>query len=346
MSNNVQLCEFLNGEEKAWDDYVTQAPHSSFGHLSIWKHIIEKTYGHKGWYFWVVEQDKVKGILPLVSMETILFGRLLVSLPFLDEGGICANDKATTIMLYEAALQLAETLSIKSLELRHHDASPISLPYHGNKVSVRLPLDVSSDDKWKSLNAKVRNQVRKATKSELTMHWEGGDKLDEFYDVFAENMRDLGSPVHSRNFFRILFREFGKDIFLLLVRKDQKVIGGGVCLKFKDRLSMPWASSLRRYRSFCPNVLMYWEAIRWGCDNRFSWFDFGRSTKGEGTYKFKMQWGSIEERLHWQRFSPSVEDGFHKTEKDKYAWLVSLWSHLPLPVTKVVGPWIRKQIPL
>jgi len=92
--------------------------------------------------------------------------------------------------------------------------------------------------------------------------------------------------------------------------------------------------------------LLYWEAIRWGCDSQFVTFDFGRSTKGEGTYKFKMQWGSVEEPLHWQRFSATVQNGTVQTEKDKYAWVASLWSHLPVPVTKIIGPWIRKQVSL
>ncbi len=342
----VTLCQFERGEDKQWDAYVHQAPHSSFCHLSIWKNVIEKTYGHKAWYFWAIKNKKVTGILPLVSMETFLFGRSLVSIPFLDEGGICADDTLTTMKLYEAACQLGEAMGIKTLELRHRNASPLALPYHGNKASVRLSLHSTSVDKWKELNAKVRNQVRKATKSGLTVHWESGDSLGEFYEVFAENMRDLGSPVHSRNFFRTLFQEYGKNSSLLLVRKGQNVIGGGVCLKFKDILCVPWASSLRQYRSLCPNVLMYWEAIRWGCDSQFALFDFGRSTKGEGTYKFKMQWGSVEEPLHWQRCSAAIQNGAVQTEKEKYAWVASLWSHLPVPVTKVVGPWIRKQVSL
>ena len=342
----VTLCQFEQGEGKKWDAYVHQMPRSSFCHLSIWKYVIEKTYGHKAWYFWAVENGKVKGILPLISMETVLFGRSLVSLPFLDEGGVCADDTETTMKLYEAGRQLGETMGITTLEFRHRDASPLALPYHGNKVSVRLPLNTTSTAKWKALNAKVRNQVRKATKSGLTVHWEGPDGLREFYEVFAENMRDLGSPVHSQMFFRMLFQEYGENSSILLVRKDQKVIGGGVCLKFKDMLCIPWASSLREYRSLCPNVLMYWEAIQWGCDNQVAIFDFGRSTKGEGTYKFKMQWDSVEEPLHWQRFPENVQNGTTQTEKDKYAWLVSLWAHLPVSVTKIIGPWIRKQVSL
>ncbi len=342
----VRLCQFEQGEDKKWNDYVGQAPYSSLCHLSLWKHVIEKTYGHKAWYFWAVEHGRVKGILPLVFMDTVLLGRSLVSLPFLDEGGICADDEMTTRILYETACQLGETMGVKKLEFRHRNPSPLPIPYYENKVSVRLPLHMASTEKWKALNAKVRNQVRKAIKSGLTVHWESEECLDEFYDVFAENMRDLGSPVHSKNFFKVLFREYGKGISLLLVRKGQKVIGGGVCLKFKDTLCIPWASSRRQYRSFCPNILLYWEAIRWSCDNQLATFDFGRSTKGEGTYKFKMQWGSVEEKLHWQCFFGNVQNSPSQTEKEKYAWVVSLWTYLPIPVTKVIGPWIRKQVSL
>ena len=163
----VKLCQFEHGEDMVWDRYVRQTPSSSFCHLSAWKHVIEKAYGHKAWYFWVLENDRVVGILPLVSMETVLFGRSLVSLPFLDEGGICSDDTSATVKLYAAARQLGETMGIKTLELRHRYARPLSLPVHGNKVSLRLSLNATSTDKWKALNAKVRNQVRKAIKSGL-----------------------------------------------------------------------------------------------------------------------------------------------------------------------------------
>ncbi len=129
----IRLCRLEDGDEKKWDEFVKQSPQSSFCHVSVWKHVIKKTYGHKVWYFWVIEHDKVRGMLTLISMKTVLFGRSLISLPFLDEGVICADDSVATTMLNAAARQLTETMGIKSLKLRHHAASPLPLSYHGNQ---------------------------------------------------------------------------------------------------------------------------------------------------------------------------------------------------------------------
>ena len=99
---------------------------------------------------------------------------------------------------------------------------------------------------WKRLDAKVRNQVRKAMTSGLTPAWCGIEGLDDFYAVFAQNMRDLGSPVHAKRFFAAILEEFAGDARLLLVRDGSQVVAGGVCMVFRDTVLVPWASSLRR----------------------------------------------------------------------------------------------------
>src|SRR5262249_44811223 len=153
-----------------------------------------------------------------------------------------------------------------------------------HKVNLVLPLPGSSDDLWRQLSGKVRNQVRKAEKSGLTVELGGSEKLEEFYGPFAVNMRDLGSPVHSLTFFEKIFESFGSSARVVLVRKSDCTVGGLIALKFKDTLAVPWASSLRQYLALCPNVLLYWETLRAACAEGFTRFDFGRSTRDSGTY--------------------------------------------------------------
>jgi serine/alanine adding enzyme len=155
-------------------------------------------------------------------------------------------------------------------------------------------------------------------------------------------MRDLGSPVHSRRFFAAILEEFKESARLAMVRKGNQTIGGAVCFSFRDTLQVPWASSLREYFPLCPNNLLYWEMIRWGCENGYRRFDFGRSSPGSGTYHFKKQWGTIEEPLHWQCVSRVRKQGATIHSDDpKYQWLIRTWSRLPLTVTKLLGPRLR-----
>ena len=162
------------------------------------------------------------------------------------------------------------------------------------------------DEMWKRFDAKLRNQVRKASKSGLTAGWSSREGLSDFYKTFAANMRDLGSPVHSHDFFGAILDEFNDSTKIMLVRKDEDVIGGAVCIFFKGSMIVPWASSLREYFSLCPNNLLYWEMVRWGCENGYRRFDFVRSSPYSGTYRFKKQWGAQEEPLHWQCVSRKI----------------------------------------
>ncbi len=337
----IELCQFNGGSCQEWDEYVLNAPGSVFGHLSVWKTIIEEAYGQDTIYLMAKEEGRVIGILPLVFMKSLLFGKLMVSLPYLDEAGICANNEMVMTDLLSFARRLAEEKGAEELELRHGKSNSLEMLPYGEKVSLLLPLAESSDLLWKSLDAKVRNQVRKARKSGLTVQWGGEEILDAFYDIFSLNMRDLASPVHSKKLFASILKNLGTDVRLLLVKKGSQPVAGGVCLQFKHRVIMPWASSLREFRALCPNVLLYWEAINWSCEQGYRQFDFGRSTKGGGTYKFKKQWGAYDEELHWQRTHSSSHGAMLRKEDSRYQWGMWIWKNLPLCVTTTFGPWLR-----
>jgi FemAB-related protein (PEP-CTERM system-associated) len=339
----VRLLE--NGEEKAWDNYVYRCSESSHCHLSGWRRVIARSYGHRSYYLWAHENGEVKGILPLIAMRNFFFRRSLVSMPFLDDGGICGDKDPIRVRLFEEALRLYEGQKADFLDLRHRYANNLDSLRGGEKVMMILDLLDDPDEMWKRFDAKLRNQVRKASKSGLTAGWSNKEGLSDFYKIFAANMRDLGSPVHSYDFFGAILDEFNDSAKIMLVRKDEDVIGGAVCLSFKDSMIVPWASSLREYFSLCPNNLLYWEMIRWGCKNGYQRFDFGRSSPDSGTYHFKKQWGAKEEPLHWQCISRKIGQAvMPHADDNKYRWIIKVWSHLPLSFTKFVGPLVRGQV--
>jgi FemAB-related protein (PEP-CTERM system-associated) len=215
----IELCRFEGNEEESWDGYVDRCAHATHFHLNGWRRVIEQSYGHRPFYLWAKENGEPKGILPIVLIRSILFGRSLVSLPFLDYGGICADDPQTKIELYRAALELLTDHKADSLDLRHCKPIGLELPLQGTKITFTLELADNPDRMWTRLDGKTRNQIRKAQKSGLTVSWNGSESLSDFYDVFATNMRDLGSPVHSRRFFDALLGEFPESARMILVHK-------------------------------------------------------------------------------------------------------------------------------
>jgi serine/alanine adding enzyme len=209
-----------------------------------------------------------------------------------------------------------------------------------------LDLSPGIEALWTGLPAKTRNQVRKAQKSGLRVVSGGGELLDEFYTVFVENMRDLGSPVHHKLFFTRIFEQFGEQVRLFVVRDEQHPVGGLVCFFFRDTVTVPWASSLRRYISKCPNNILYWEALQYACMRNYLRFDFGRSSVDSGTYAFKKQWGAKPVQVYWQLLSrsPGRKNLAFSANESKYKMAVEAWKRLPIPVSRVLGPAIRKYL--
>jgi FemAB-related protein (PEP-CTERM system-associated) len=339
----VEECRFRAGEDLTWDGYVSSCRDASYCHRAGWRRVIEGSYRHTPFYLWALDGGRVRGVLPLVLFRDAVGARSVVSLPFLDEGGVCADSDEARTALWEAALEASRLRKARFLELRQREATGLALESAGSKVAVMLELESDPDAMWKRLDGKVRNQIRKAMSAGLSSSWCGVEGLDEFYSVFATNMRDLGSPVHGRRFFASILEEFADNTRLLLVRDGSRPVAGGVCVFFRDTVIVPWASSLREWRNKCPSNLLYWDVIRFACEKGLSWLDFGRSSPGSGTYRFKMQWGGLERPLHWGRVggdsrSPAGADDV------RYAWAIRAWQRLPVAVATTIGPLLRRHL--
>lgn len=334
-------------DSNLWDAYVASVPGASSAHQMGWLRVIKRVFGHETYALAVEGADAALcGILPLVFLKSRLFGTFLVSMPFLNYGGVLADGSEEERLLLAEAAQLRERLGAAHVELRHAETVVEGLPCRTHKVSMLLPLCDSEDAQWAKLNAKVRNQVRKAQKSGLTATVGNQALLDGFYTVFARNMRDLGTPVYSKSFFARILEEFPASSRIIMVELDGKPVAAGLVMWQHGRLEVPWASSLREYNSSCPNNLLYWEAIRFAVGLGQAVLDFGRSTPGGGTYKFKAQWGAAPVQLHWQYMLKSGDSIPDITPTNpRYQAAIAVWKRLPVPVTNVIGPLLVRSIP-
>jgi len=212
---------------------------------------------------------------------------------------------------------------------------------------MTLPLPADAGRLWSQLDKSVRNQIRKAERSGLSIEFGGAQNLGAFYDTFVVRMRDLGSPVHGSGFLRAVLESFGDRARIALVRKGSTPVGGLIALSFKDRLVVPWATCLQDYFALCPNMLLYWATLRAACVEGFRRFDFGRSTRDSGTYRFKSQWGAQEEPLFWYRIPIDPRRQAPASSAARGEVLLSkMWQHMPLSLTRRLGPPIRKYLTL
>ena len=329
-----------------WDAYV-RGHQSSFGyHQSGWKAVIEQSFGHQTRYLQAIDGKRIVGILPLVVMKSLLFGRFVVSLPYFNYGGILADHHDAEQALLDNARSLALDETATHLELRHRAPHGLGLIPKRHKVTMLLELESDVERQWRAFDPKLRNQVRKAEKSGLKIQTGGEELLDSFYRIFARNMRDLGTPVYGKEFFQATLTNFPTSTRIFVCHLQEQPVAAGLIVTFKDTVEMPWAASLREYRHLCGNMLVYWEAIKFSIMQGSRTFDFGRSTPDGGTFKFKEQWGSRPVPLTWEYWT--VNPGQlpeMSPSNSKYQWPIQIWKRLPMPVANRVGPLIARAIP-
>ena len=328
-----------------WNDYVGRHADATGYHEWAWRDVFARAFGCQPLYFAARRGTEIVGVLPTVLLDSWLFGRALVSLPYVNYGGIVADDDGAARALLAAAIAAAREHRCRHVELRHFRQRFAELPCKRHKVTMRLPLR-HAGALWEGLDRKARNQVRKAQKSALT-HREGGvDLLASFYAVFARNMRDLGTPVYSSRFFAEVLDAFPGRARIHVVSSGSAPVAAGLTFETRGTVEIPWASSVRDFNALCPNHLLYWSVLEAAAARGCSTFDFGRSTPHEGTYKFKEQWGAQPVPLCWEYGLLSGRDLPDSSPTNpKFRLAIAIWKKLPLSVANRIGPKIVRAIP-
>ncbi len=368
---NLHLKLADSEDKKQWDEYAEKQGNSLAYHLFAWKTAVEEAYGFYCPYFMAVQESRVAGVFPAVHVS-IPFGRgKLVSLPYCDVGGVLAETREVSYALFDYACRYAGENNISAVEIRCSPelapaASPYEIPINDNtsapktlnesagKVRMLLKLPGSSDALLSSFKSKLRSQVRKPVRDGLYVQLGGAELLDYFYHVFSLNMKALGSPVHSRRWIESVLKFYGEKarcgvVFL----PDKTPAAAGIILCHKRTVSIPWASSDPGLNRLNPNMLLYWSFLEFAADNGYSFFDFGRSTPGEGTYRFKEQWGAGPVPLIWKQwragkngFVPEdIPAGFSGNGRAR-STAENIIRKMPLSAAVYLGSRVRKYISL
>jgi len=345
--NVTQITEYTEELSDSWTDFVQRMPQATIAHDIGWRGVIRDCLGHRPEYLVARTDSRITGVLPLFVVTTWWRARYVVSVPWIDYGGVLAENPESEQMLLNEARRITEKTGARLLELRSvHSAASEELQVSERKVTFLLKLNEDPDVIWRGFDAKLRNQIRKADKSGLTTEYAGVEGLDAFYKVFSFNMRDLGTPVWGIDLFREILTRLSGTAKLILVRMGDEVIAGGLVLSFKNRLYVPSASAYRSYLKYCPNHALYWRVIKDGCEEGKDLFDFGRSSWDSGTFRFKKQWVPDPSQLNWQYYLNKLDElPSINPDNPKYRLFIRMWQKLPLPVANAIGPKVIKNFP-
>lgn len=340
-----------DNDRDIWNEFVANHVIDNHAYNWHWQEIIYKTFGHKTYYLIASKNNKTTGILPLFLVKSILFGKSIISVPYINGGGAVADDIDSTNALVKYAIDLSDSAAAKYLELRFRhrlEENTLNLIEKTHKVTMKLNLAADPNQVFNTFSSKLRSQIKRPMKEgavAVIYHGYNDIALNDFYFIFSQNMRDLGTPVYSKRLFELCQKCFDQKLSTIVIYKNNRPVAAGITILEQQTSEILWGSSLRSENSYSPNMLMYWEAIKNACSQGACYFDFGRSTLNSGTYKFKEQWGSNHSLLYWYYYARQGQIPDINPKSKKFELLVKVWQKFPINFANTLGPWVTKSLP-
>lgn len=342
---SVVIKELDAASWERWEAYAAGAPDATFFHRAGWKRVIERSFGQATHFLYAEREGRICGILPLAHYKSRLFGNGLISNGCCMGGGPVADDDETYEALDREAVALMERLGAEYLEyrqpVRRHGDWPARTDLY---ATFQRPIEPDEDRDLKQIPRKQRAVVRKALESAELSDTLDGD-VDRFYPLYAIGVRNLGTPVFGKAYFRNLVAEFGKDCDILTVSDGGRPVSSVLNFYFRDKVMPYYTGSHPSARGLGANDLMYWRLMRRAQARGYKVFDFGRSKVGTGPFAFKKNWGftpvpAIHE-FYLRQGGPLPEIN---PMNPKYRIFIAVWKRLPLPLANLLGPAIVRNI--
>ncbi|RPF70196.1 FemAB family XrtA/PEP-CTERM system-associated protein [Aurantiacibacter spongiae] len=311
-------------------------------HRPAWLAAVENGTGHAATGLLAERGASITGWLPLSVVHSPIFGRLLASSGFAVEGGVLGQGADTAMALCRAAEELAQRLSCPTVELRGGPAPPEWEHCTDSHSGFVRPLADDDDAQLAAIPRKQRAEVRKSLKGDLrvTVGNRESDR-ENHYAVYAQSVRNLGTPVFPRALFEAVLDRLDSDI--LTVSMGGRPVASVLSLYHGGAVMPYWGGGTQEARSLRANDRMYFElmlhARRRGCER----FDFGRSKTGSGAWHYKKTWGFEPHPLAYASWTaPGSKARDADPTSEAHQSRIALWKRLPLPVANRFGPLVAR----
>ena len=331
------------GDRAAIARFVAEVADATPFHRPEWLEAVTRATGHKAHVLLAERGSELAALLPLHAVGSPLFGRALVSTGFAVGGGVL-GDAGSAPELFAAASELARRLSCPTIELRG-GAMPEQGAWHVKQDSHAgfVTLLVADDEaQLTAIPRKQRAEVRKGLANAMEVRIGRGEADRAMhYGVYAESVRNLGTPVFPRALFAAVMDAFGDDADILTVLHEGQPVASVLSLYHRGAVMPYWGGGVHAARGLRANDVMYYalmcHARARGCDR----FDFGRSKTNTGAYHFKRNWGFEPQPLSYAAWTA---DGAAPRDVNplspRYKAKIALWQKLPLAVANRLGPLI------
>ncbi|MCW8934288.1 MAG: FemAB family PEP-CTERM system-associated protein [Gammaproteobacteria bacterium] len=342
----IRIERYTRNDLDKWDKFLYNQPDSNFYQLSDWKQINESCFNHKCYYLGAEKNGEILGVFPVVFINSLLFGKIMTSMPFVNFGSICSISDEISQLLLDEATTIAREVEADYVEIRGIDKVSESLPTVDHKISMTLDLKPDPDEIWNAFKSKHRTNIRRVYKENITVKHGREELLDTFYSLMSQSWKSLGTPIYRKSYFRKILQQFPDETLIFVAYKDDIPVATAFNGYYKDTVEGMWAGTIPNTRKIQPNYVLYWEMIKHACLNGYNHFHLGRSTADSGAETFKKKWNAYGKRLHWQYIlNKQQEVPQLNVNNPKFALAIKAWRKLPLKITTTIGPYIAKNIP-
>lgn len=344
---DVRITELNSAGISAWNRYIETIANATAYHQPAWCEAIAQAFNNPTRIWVAVDTaNNILGGIPLIFFDSKLFGKFAVSIPYVNYGGVISEYSNIAKMLLAYLPTLCGTEGLSHIEVRTMQAE-LGAQSSSKKASMILALPKTQAELEKNIGAKVRAQYKKCDEHQPHIKFGKQELLDDFYNVFAENMRDLGTPVYAKDWFATILQDTRINATLCVTYIAHKPVATGFLIGHNKMLEIPWASTLKKANPLNANMWMYKKILDYAIAQQFEFFDFGRSTQDAGTYKFKKQWGAEPYVHYWYKILPGASTSAPELNPDnpKFALMIALWKRMPVWLSKIIGPLIIRNIP-
>jgi FemAB-related protein (PEP-CTERM system-associated) len=327
-----------------WDKFVAPKT-ANVTDLFGWSEVVSDTYGIRRHLMMAEDNGQIYGALALYEVRHPLFGNYLTTAPFATDGGFYFESSATREFLIREANALADRKNVRYLLIRTRGIELEGFAHDHHYRTAVIDLTPGNEALWmKTLNGKTRNQVRRGKKEGFEVS--SGDELWlDFYRVFTEHMRDLGSPAHSKLFYQNIRKHLSGYVKFIVIKEDETPVGGAMLFEINGTATNLHTVALRKYNRRCPNYLLYWEMIKGSCERGNHSFDMGRSEENSPNLKFKQNWGPDVKTLNYEYLlKKDTEIPYLDPRNPRYRLPIAAWKKLPVSVSNRIGPWLIRGI--
>lgn len=341
VANTIIVETLTTKNYQRWDDFVSEEKFGSFFHLSKWKTFYEDFFDLETFYFFAHCAGKIVGILPAARVKSYLFGDAIISTPFCVYGGVIGTSQAK-ILLINKIKEIATELNVDYIELRQQE-NFIQEGWAQN-IYVYFKKKIASDEEnLKEIPRKQRAIIRKSLKNELTHKTQ--NNVDDFYHLYSTSVRNLGTPVQHKIYYKSLLDYFPDNTNILTVFHKKIAISSVLNFYYKNEVLPYYGGGGEEARHLKANDFMYWALMCEASKQGVETFDFGRSKINSGSYRFKKHWGFEPTPLYYSilPIKTTAMPDLNPTNK-KYQLMIQTWKKLPLQISQIIGPFIAKSL--